>query len=318
MNKLIQTTAFLALLLCFTLTSYGQAKKPTLMVVPSDNWCVQNGYTTQFNNTQQVLTLPDYEKALQNSSDLLLVISKLNELMADRGFPMKNLESALKTLKTEMAEDAVLMSKDGSGEVAETPIDRLKKTAKADIILQLTYTVNTQGPKKSITFNLQGLDAYTDKQIAGASGTGEPSFSTVMPVLLEEAVLAYLDNFNNQLQTHFDDMFENGREITIRIKRFDSWEDDLESEFGGEELAFIIEDWMAANTVKGRFSISDQTENYMFFEQVRIPLYNTSGRAIDARGFARDLSKSLKDNQGITNKLMTRGLGGVTIVLGSK
>ena len=70
----------------------------------------------------------------------------------------------------------MLTSKEG-GELNESPIDKLKKVAKADIWLQMTWSVNTVGPKKSITFNLQGLDAYTDKQIAGASGTGEPSFT---------------------------------------------------------------------------------------------------------------------------------------------
>ena len=65
---------------------------------------------------------------------------------------------------------------------------------------------------------MQGLDAYSDKQIAGASGTGQPSFTAEMPVLLEEAVLAHVDNFNVQLQSHFDDMFANGREIVLELK----------------------------------------------------------------------------------------------------
>jgi len=94
--------------------------------------------------------------------------------------------------------------------------------------MELTYTINTTGPKKSVSYTLRGLDAYTDKQIAGDSGTGAPSFSAELPVLLEEAVLAHIDNFNAQLQAHFDDMFANGREIIVRIKKFDSWPDDLE------------------------------------------------------------------------------------------
>jgi hypothetical protein len=113
--------------------------------------------------------IPDYKKAFQENADLLNVISKINGLMADRGFPLKNAESALKSLEGESAENAMLTSKNG-GAVAESPIDKLKKTAKADIVMQMTWTVNTTGPKKSITFNLQGLDAYTDKQVATAVG----------------------------------------------------------------------------------------------------------------------------------------------------
>jgi len=270
-----------------------------------------------FDNQGTKQQFPDYRKALQENSDLLLVISKINELMVDRDFPLKNLESALKTLQNESAEDAMLTSKSGS-EVAETPIDKLKKTAKADIWMQITWTINNVGPKKSITFNLQGLDAYTDKQIAGASGTGQQSFSVELPVLLEEAVLSHLDNFNSQLQKHFDDLFANGREITFRVKVWDSFDGDLETEKDGSELGELIEKWVSDNTVEHRFSTTDATESMMLFEQVRIPLYNASGSAMDARSWGQELRKWLKSTCAIESKVMTKGLGGVTIVIGEK
>ena len=196
----------------------------------------------------------------------------------------------------------------------------MKKSAKADIIIQLTWTLNKTGPKKSVNFNLQGLDSYTDKQVATATGTGAPSFSAEVPVLLSEAVLAHMDNFTATLQNHFDDMFENGREIIVRIQKWNSWDGDLETEYGGgDELGFVIEDWLAANTVKGRFSTTDMTENMALFEQVRIPLYNENGSAIDARRYVRDLSKFLSSAPyNIPNKLVMKGLGRATIILGSK
>jgi hypothetical protein len=185
--------------------------------------------------------------------------------------------------------------------------------------MQLTWTVNTTGPKKSITFNLQGLDSYTDKQIAGASGTGAPSFSAELPVLLQEAVTTHIDNFNSKLQAHFEDMFANGREVIIRVKKFGSWSNDLETEFEGKELGTIIEEWIAANSVKGRFSTTDATENMMLFEQVRIPLFNEKGNASDARDFAKGLQNYLKKPPySITSKLMMKGLGQAVIVLGDK
>jgi len=252
---------------------------------------------------------------------LLLVISKINELMIERGFPLKNLESSLKTLELDAAEDAMLISKIG-GEINETPVDKLKKVAKADIWLQMTWSVNTIGPKKSITFNLQGIDAYTNKQISGSSGTGDPSFTAELPVLLEEAVLSNLDNFNFQLQSYFDDMFSNGREIVLRILTWDIWDYDLETEeFGDDELGILIEDWVADNTVQNRFSTSIATSNTLFFEQVRIPLYyerNGQQRALDARRWANNLRKYLKNNYGIESKLMMKGLGQAQLVIGSK
>jgi hypothetical protein len=299
--------------------SFGQAKKPTLMVVPSDVWCNTNGYMMEFNDQGTKIKIPDYKKAIQENSDLLLVISAINGMMAERGFPLKNLESAMKTLSSNSAEDNMMASKESGSGLSESPIDALKKTAKADIIIQMTWTVNTTGPKKSISFNLQGLDSYTDKQIATAVGTGAPSFTAEIPVLLQEAVTAHIDNFSASLQTHFDDMFANGREVILKIQKWDDFDGDLETEFDGKELGSIIEEWLAANTQSGRFNTTDITENMALFEQVRIPLYNAAGRASDARDFAKGLSKFLKDAPySIPNKLVMKGLGRATIILGGK
>lgn len=244
--------------------------------------------------------------------------------MAERGFPLKNMETVLKSLAQESAEDAMMASKDSGSTISESPIDALKKVAKADIIMQLTWTTTSIGPKKQVTFNLQGLDAYTNKQIATAAGTGAPSFNAAEPVLLEEAVLSHLDNFNSTLLTHFDDLFKNGREVTIKVQKWDDWENDLESTFGpdDEELGILIEDWLADNTVQGRYSTSDATENMMLFEQVRIPMfYERKGkqRAMDTRRFASNLSKYLKGADfNIISKVVTNGLGKATVILGGK
>ncbi|MDR2814569.1 MAG: DUF6175 family protein [Prevotellaceae bacterium] len=306
-----------ALTLCLSATAYSQAKKPTIMVAPSDVWCNKNGYMTAYDNQGTTVKVPSYKAALQDNADLLLVISKINELMQERGFPLKNLESSLKSLDNQAAEDAMLMSKSGAA-AAESPIDKLKQVAKADIWMQMTWSINQTGPKKSITFNLQGLDAYTDKQVAGASGTGQPSFSSELPVLLEEAVLAHIDNFNAQLQSHFDDMAANGREVALRIRVWDSFDGDLESEYEGNELRNIIENWVSDNTVNKQFSTTDATEKIMLFEQVRIPLYNEKNRALDTRGWATGLQKMLKNQYQIDSKVMMKGLGQAQIVIGEK
>lgn len=313
---------FTNLLVLISILVFGQAKKPTIMVVPSDNWCITNNYTLTYNEMGTTKVLPDYKKAIQMETNLLMTISKINTMMADRGFPLVNLETALKNMEQESAELAMLGSKSGSG-IAESPIDVLQRTANADIIMQLTYTINKQGPQRSITFMLQGLDAYTNKQIAGAQGTGAPSFATETPVLLEEAVISHLDNFNARLQAHFDDLFQNGREIVFQVRVWDSSPIDLEEVFthkGNDlELGEIIEDWVAENTIGGRFNTSTYTENVIRFEQVRIPLYDERQRAMDTRRWIRDLRTILTKapfNQDV--KVYTRGLGEVWLIIGEK
>tara|TARA_B100000886_G_C20417334_1_gene489819 strand:- start:1098 stop:1973 length:876 start_codon:yes stop_codon:yes gene_type:complete len=291
------------------------------MVVPADNWCYSNNYYESFNNQGIVKDIPSYRTALQRDTDLDLVITQINGVLSQRGFDAKNLKSQLDKLERAAAEEAMRTSKYSGAEVAESPIDALKKVAKADIILKLGWTLNDDGMEKQVTFILKAIDSYTGKQIAEASGTGAPDFSSPLPVLLEESVSSHIDSFLAELQTVFERWFEKGRECAVGIRIWDDWDYDLESEdFGDDELGFLIEEWMEDNTVGGSFTTMDAEATMMNFEQVRIPMtYERKGRVrgLDARTWARDLSKFLK-GMGIENKLTTVGLGEVKLYLGSK
>lgn len=310
----------LALCLACGLAAMGQAKKPKLMVVPSDAWCNEHGYTQRFDNQGTQELLPDYKAALQADKQLNNVISKINLLMADRGFPLQDLQQSVKSVANLSAEDRLITSKTSGAAIKESPLDRLRRTAKADIILEIDWTVNTSGPKQSVTYNLRGLDAYSNKQVAGAQGTGAPSFSADLPTLLEEAVLNHMDNFAAQLQAHFDDLQANGREVVVDVRVFDNGSGtDLETEFDGYELSEIIDNWMAENTVNHRFSKSDATENYILFDQVRIPLYKANGMPQDTEGFTRELMRFLRAAPyGLPCKVVSRGLGRCLLIIGEK
>ena len=301
-----------------SLAGFAQAKKPTLMVVPADNWCVQNNFMDKFDDQGTEVLVPNYKRVLQNSSDCYNVITKINTLMSDRNFPLKDLSAVIKSMDSNSAMNAVTTSKSGAG-LAESPLDLIKRNANADILIELNWQVNTVGPKRSITYSLAAKYAYTDKQIAGTQGTGTPSFAAEMPVLLEEAVVGNMDNFCAQLQAHFDDMMENGREVALEIKVIDNGSGiDLSSEYGGDELTDIIDDWVSDNTVNHRYNLSSGSENYLKFEQVRIPLYQANGRPNDTRRWARELSKVLTSKYQVPNRVDIRGLGKAVIMIGEK
>ena len=302
------------------LVASAQIKKPELMVIPSDVWCINNGYYTEVENLGTIVKVPNYKQALQENMGLKLAIAKLNDLMAERGFPLKSMEQELKNLEQRRMEDNLTTSKAGN-DLAESPLDEVARTAKCDIILELTWDVKDMGPKHSLSYILEGRDAYTSKSIGAASGTGAPSFTADVDVLLEEAIVANMDNFNNRLQAHFEEMQTIGREISLDIKVFANNEAgiDLETEFGDDELIDVINNWLQLNTVQGRFSMPYASENVANFTQVRIPVYDERGRAIDANGFAKSLAKVLKkEPYNIPSKVMVKGLGRAVIILGEK
>ena len=310
---------FPLLALFLSVDMISQAKLPKLMVVPSDVWCVEHHFVDTVEVFGQVEVIPDYKKALQSSRELMAVISKINILMADRGFPLQDLSQAIRSIQRIDQENSVLRTKESGAGLAESPLDRLRRTAKADIILEVDWGINQTGPKRSVTYNLRGLDAYSNKQVAGAEGTGAPSFSAELPILIEEAVMNHMDNFTAQLRQHFDDILAKGRETIIELQIPDNGQDlDFETEFNDKELGEVITQWMVDNTVEKRFSKSESTENYLLFEQVRIPLYNKD-TPLDADGFARQLRNYLrKAPYRINCKVVNRGLGRCLLIVGEK
>lgn len=308
------------ILLLLPIMMSGQAKKPTIMVIPADAWCNANGYMMNFENQGSTTRIPDYQRAVQEDMDLLNTITKIGELMAERGLPLKDLAASIRNINQSTAENEMTTSRTSGAAIAETPLDRLLTRAKADILVELSWRVNTVGPKNSVTYTLRGLDAYTNKQVAAAQGTGPASFSAEIPVLIEEAVLENMDNFIGQLQAHFDDLLTNGREVGLEIRMFDNGSGaSLEDEFDGMELSEIIDEWVAQNTVNHRYSLTDATEDMMVFEQVRIPLYRENGMPMDTRHFASELRKYLrKTPYNMTSKLVTKGLGKAILIIGEK
>lgn len=317
MRKLINVLFFLTVM---GQVAFAQVKKPTIMVIPADAWCASNGYVLSYEAQGVKTDVPDYKKALQNDINLFNVITKISELMAERGFPLKDFSSTIKSIEQSSAENQMLTSSTSGASLAETPYEQLGNMAKADIMVELLWTINVVGPKRSVTYTLSGKDAYTNNVIASTTGTGAPSLAAEIPVLLEEAVLNKMDNFTSQLQEHFDDLLTNGREVNVEVLVFNNGSGkNLETEFSGEMLTDIIDEWMYNNTQEHRYNISDATENRMLLEQVRIPLYRDNGMPMDTRSFANNLRRFLRAAPyNVECKLLTKGLGKAILVIGEK
>ncbi len=311
--------ALLLLLVCVVpFNGFAQGKKPSIMVVPMDIWCQERGFWDVYENQGSIEGFPNYQQAVQSSRELTLVISKINSLFKDRGYGLKDLSNSIKSNTRRTVRNTLTTSKN-SNSLSMSPLDELNRQVKADIIVEIDWKINTVGPKHSVTYNIRALDSYTNNQVAGAQGTGRPQFTNELSVLLEEAVVANMDDFLYQLQAHFDDCIENGREIVVEVGVFDDGSArDLETEYEGIKLREIIENWISENTVNHQFLTVENTENIMLFEGVRIPLLKGNGQPQDAGGFINELRKFLKNKYSIESKNNSPTLGYSQIVIGEK
>lgn len=313
-------TPLLSLVIClFSITCYSQpAKKPTVMILPSDNWCTQRYFMTTYSNQGADVKVPNYQQAFMEDTELPQVISKIGGVLTQLGYSLKDAEQEIKHISQKTAEDNLSSSKTSGATLVESPLDVLKRRIKSDVIIQIWWKLNRETGGHSASFTLEAFDTYTNKRIATSTGTTKASDKSI-PVLLEQAVKENLQPFDSQMDSWYADQQRNGREISLTVRCWDNWENDLETEYNGKELTDCIQDWLSDHTVNGAFNLSDGTESFIQFEQVRIPLFDESKRALDARGFATELRKHLqKPPFNITSKVMVRGLGEVILVLGEK
>ena len=298
--------------------AFSQGKKPSLMILPSDNWCNQRFFVETYDVQGVKKKTPNYKQAFQEDTELAQVIAKIGELMIKKGYELKDVEQGLKNLDLTNAEESVLRSSTSNSQISEAPIDKLKKRVKSDIVIQLWWEINQVGSGNLVRYTLDAFDSYTNKRIASSTGNGKGSIKFV-PDLILEAAKKNMPLFLSQIQEHYDDMQNNGREVVIKVQTWDNVNVNLETEFENKELTEHIIKWMNDNTVKGNFNTSDATANFLLFEQVKIPLYNKNNEKIDAREFADNLRKHLNAKPfNIPSKLVTRGLGEAILVLGEK
>lgn len=312
---------YISILFCFLIVGelFGQAMKPALMILPSDNWCEQRYFMTEFNNQGTIQKVPNYKQAFQEDIELNQVISKIGALMIDRGFPLKQAEQEIKNLEARSIEDNMTQSASTESALAESPLDKLKTRIKADIIIQIWWQVNNTEKGKVLRFTLDALDSYTGKLVASSTGISAPNKNDILPTILLGAINENIDPFVSQLLNHFDDILTNGREVRLSVRKWKSWDKDLETEVAGEEIRNHIFNWLQINTVKGRFNELSSTENRIDYDQVRIPLFDNKNRAIDARQFMTGLQKYLRASPfSIETKLINRGLGEAVLILGEK
>lgn len=295
-----------------------QAKKPTIMILPSDNWCNQRYFMTNFSDQGNMVKVPNYQQAFLEDTELGQVISKVGQVLTEQGYSLKDAEQEIKSMSIKTAEDNITTSKKSGASLVESPLDQLKRRVKSDVIIQLWWQVNRSGSGNSASFSLEAFDAYTNKRIATSTGTTKPS-SDIIPILLAKAVKENIKPFDSQMDKWFADKSKRGREISLTVRCLDSWDKDLEEEYNGEELTDCIQNWLQKNCVNSNFNLSDGTESFAQFEQVRIPLFDDKGKAMDARAFATKLRKYLQQPPfSITSKVMVRGLGEAIVVLGGK
>lgn len=302
-----------AVVLCTLNLIVSAQKMPTITIMPSDNWCFTHYYVKTYKDQGQTVTVSNFPAAFQQDPELSSMISKLGQIMTDYGLNVKDAEQEMNAILVRQGEDAATMSKTTGAMLMENDLDVIKKRTKCDVMMQINWHIIN---RNTLDLTIEAFDAYTNKRIATSSNTA-PLQEASAVITAAQILRTHILPFINQLSTFYQDINDNGREIILWIKRFDDSEQDLETEIDGESIQDIVDNWLHENTVNDVFNLSDATEDFAQYEQVRIPIQDEKGRNMSARDFANKLRKYLSA-KGIQTKISTRGLGEAALILGAQ
>lgn len=311
----------LGCLLVFSLGIFAQAKKPVLMIVPSDSWMAKNNFMKPIQDMSgETKYVADYSMAFLQNDDLSKVIGAMENFMNQEGYEIQSLNSALKDLEQQ---DAISNVDDAGGGVDMSPLDMILNTVTCDIKVELFYEIKREGPYKFVEFNVSAVDAYNNKPVSpGNIGRGTAAPNAQIVNQLEEAVLSFKDKFINDMDLYYNRLFENGRQIMVRCMKTSNSSVTFDDEVGDDEeiLSDLLEDFITENAFKSNASTQGSvTANNITF-RVQIPMTYTDSKGREkgtsAKWFGRKVQKFLEETTGVQCSMLTQGLGAVRISLG--
>lgn len=290
-----------------------QQQKPAMLVIPSDQLLQQFGKLKQQEALGKTLQVRDYNGYLLTDQDSKFIISTIQSAFIQMGYPLNDLEQTLKSINEQEMLDAI-------DDIQKDAKTILLTTAKPDIILELDYNIVTDRSsrdfKKSLTYTLRAIDAFSNKVVATIQQTNfEGNSKAATPATLMEAALAKdTKEFTQQINNHFNTIIETGREITLRVTIDNGVNLTMSDEcLDGDTYSDFIIDWVKVNTLLGAYNMNRNTETEMYFTNVKIKTLNDNGTQYSAYDFARELSRALNKGCGIKSRNTTQGLGMATI-----
>lgn len=227
-------------------------KQPEIVVVP---------FTLEGEDVRQVI---------EQNPMMALAISKVKEQFNDRGFITKDFITLLKA------------SKNTSLMMDEAAIDykaRIVRESKADIQVLVKIVGNQQdNGAVEVALMLEAVEVQTGNSLANKSYMSGKFITNDFIKLANRALNMIGDDFFSNLQSAFNQMVEDGRELAIQIGFSSDCEMDATSEVGsnGNDFQMEVEDWLLNNAFKGVYSVNGSEK--LLDISMQVPLYDqTSG-----------------------------------------
>lgn len=208
----------------------------------------------------------DIRKIIEDNAMMSLAMSKVKEEFNNRGFITKDFIAMLKALKT----DDVMMD-DSQMDVKA----RIVQSSKADIQVVTKITVNKrdQGAAE-VSLELEAVEVQTANSLANKSFLSGEFITNDSIRLANRALSMISDDFFGNLQSAFNQMVEEGRELNMSLSFAKDCEMDATSEVGsnGNDLQMEMEEWLSQNAYKGVYGLNGSGK--LLDISMQVPLFD--------------------------------------------
>jgi hypothetical protein len=273
-----------------------QQALPTIMVLPSDNLLEEyNSLKTQTIDGRKFV-LRDYQQYLLANNDNQQILSTVQGAFVDMNYPLNDLEQTLKQLNTQEATDMV----DNLEKDSKT---LLLATAQPDIILELDYKnkmdlASHNVNSRQLSYTLRAIDAYTNKVVATINESGVENSNVVET--MQKSLEEILPKLSGDITKYFSDILTRGREVTVRVAVEKGSNIKLSDEnVEGDTYSDWIVDYMNTHTTKGAYKLQRNTDNELYFVNVRIRLLNEDGTQHSVYDWTREFRSAIRKNLGV-------------------
>lgn len=270
----MKSIILLLVIFSFSKLIIAQAKKDIITVLPSDEWCIKHNYMIEYKSQGKSIKKPDYKKAFKENINLKFINSTLLQSASNRGFSL--LDAQLNIIEPKENEGIKLYT--------DTSYFDIKKTA--DIIFYVSF--ETKG--NDLSFELKAVKSGWYNTLAVTNKTYKIKNTDLSKADFSELIRPSMDIFFSSLMDYFEDMFANGREIKLTIKRVNTSKINFNTVIKSKELKDLFNDYLLANSIKSKYEIVEMNDFEIKYK-VRMALYDKKGIAISAKDFAEDMRK---------------------------
>lgn len=250
---------------------------------------------TQTVNTVQpkIMVIPyvkegeDLRTILEQDINKRIALTKIKESFDNRGFTTVDFIAKLKAAK-----DNQIFTSDNQTDIKTQIIEM----SGCDIYVQAEIDPQQSSSGNSINLVLTAFEASTGNSLSNKVCFSGKFYTDDYAKLTTKAVESCGEEFLNTMQIKFTDVVNNGKSVIVDFSFAQNSQYSMSSEIGSDGLPFsdVLEEWVANNSVKNNYHIQGTTNLKMIFDDIRIPLKDTTGKNYSSTKFALDIFKFLK------------------------